>query len=440
MKHCLSQARVIVTYGRSLIALMIAQSLGRRGADIIGCDDIDMTVMSFSKFVSKTEIYASPHKNPAQFIADLKAIVQNNKPDDDRPYVLMPSFYEARLIAEHAYEFGDDIFLACPSVESINAIDPKDHLIKTLKDVDVAAPQSWFPQSDDDLKVINDECDYPVFIKPPDEVGGRGISKVHNNDELKAAFQDLKTTYPNKQIIVQENAKGVDYCFCGLYNHGELVTSMVYHNNQKFPNNTGPGVVRETVDSKLFDPIAGALMHHVKWHGVCEIDFMWTGHNDDTPMMIEVNPRFWAGLDHSIKSNLDFPYYLYQLCVDGQIEDFDEANIGHKTRVPMMSELSAIEAFMDNSVNFDQLETEWPTIKTHLKNLKIDKAVALFQDSIDGSISFSHAYDIFKTMINEAKQAEKISLSDDDPFVGLGALFIIGSLLKHGKLPPEIQR
>ena len=440
MENNLNNARVIVTYGRSLIALMIAQSLGRRGAEIIGCDDVNMTVLSFSKFVSDHHIYASPQKNPTQFIKDLKKIILDNKPDDNRPYVLIPSFYEARLIAKHADEFKNIITLACPSYDSINAIDPKDHLIKTLSDTDIDFPDSWFPQDNDDLKTISEKCDFPVFIKPPDEVGGRGISKVSNADELQVAFQQLKEDYPDKQIIVQELAKGVDYCFCGLFDKGRLITSMVYHNAQKFPNNTGPGVVRETVDLSLFNPIAEQLMTHVKWNGVCEIDFMWTGDNADAPMMIEVNPRFWSGLDHSIKSNLDFPYYLYQLFINGTVDDLDDVNIGHKTTIPILSGLSAAEAFMDNSINFDKLEQQWPSIKDNLNNLKIDKVVSLFQDSLSGSISFGHAYDVFKTMSLEAKKAEKITITDDDPFVGLGALFIIGSLLKHGKLPPEIKR
>ena len=39
--------RVILTYGRSLMALVIARSLAQRGVEIIGCDDVDLTVLSF---------------------------------------------------------------------------------------------------------------------------------------------------------------------------------------------------------------------------------------------------------------------------------------------------------------------------------------------------------------------------------------------------------
>ena len=45
--------RAIVMYGRSLMALEIAYSLGERGIEVIGCDDVDFTVLSFSRFVKK---------------------------------------------------------------------------------------------------------------------------------------------------------------------------------------------------------------------------------------------------------------------------------------------------------------------------------------------------------------------------------------------------
>lgn len=433
-------ARVIITYGRSLVALRIAQSLGQRGAEIIGCDDVSMTVLSFSKFVKSHELYASPHSKPEEFITDLVKIVKDNKPKDGRPYVLMPAFYEARLIAENRDKFGDDIIITVPSFEAINAVDPKDHFAKTLQNSDIASPNVWFPQSESEIDTIADETDYPVFIKPPDEVGGRGILKANNKAELQAHYKQLSKEYPSKQLLVQEFAKGRDYCFCGLFDQGTLVSSMVYRNTQKFPIETGAGSVRETVEAEMFNPIAEQLMQKVGWHGVCEIDFMWDGDQNTTPMMIEVNPRFWSGLDHSVKSNVDFPYQLYQLFVEGEVTAKTEAIIGHKTQLPGMSTLGAIETFMDEAVNFDKLEAEWPRIKKNFKDGNWSNSITLFKDSLDGSISIDRAYTIFKEMRNEIKQAEAISMPDDDPFVGLGALFILGSLIRHGKLPPEVTR
>ena len=49
----LARGRVIVTYGRSLMSLAIARSLHERGVEIIGCDDVGMTALSFSKNINR---------------------------------------------------------------------------------------------------------------------------------------------------------------------------------------------------------------------------------------------------------------------------------------------------------------------------------------------------------------------------------------------------
>jgi len=432
--------RVIVTYGRSLIALMIAQSLGARGIDVIGCDDVGMTVLSFSKFVSKNCIYTAPDKDEQAFIDDLLRIAQENKPEDDRPYVLIPAFRDAKIVAKYKERFDGVITVACPDFEAIDKVDHKDRFAETTQEFDVNSPKTWLPKDERDLDTMMEEIQFPVFIKPPNDVGGRGISKVDNEQALKIAFAELQADYPDDQILIQGLAEGVDYCFCGLFEHGDLVASMVYHNIRKFPQETGAGVVRETVESERFDVIAKKLMKPLKWNGVAGIDFMWDEHEDSTPTMIEVNARFWAALDHSIKSDVDFPWLLYQQFVYGHAHQDGEAKIGHITSLPGVSTMSRIESLFSEAFNFDDLEAKWPDIKAHLKERELGKATALFKEALDDTITLDEAYDAFKVMMQEAKEAERLSYGEDDPFVGLGALFVLGSLIKHGELPPEIKR
>ncbi len=263
-KNIKLKGRVVVTYGRSLIALMIAQSLGSRGVDIIGCDDVGMTVLSFSQFVSNNCLYTAPDQDEEQFIEDLIKIVKENKPDDGVPYLLIPSFTEAKILAKYKNRFEGLVTVACPDFEMIDKVDHKDAFAKTMQELGVQGPKTWLPENSDALDDVLNEIDFPVFIKPPNEVGGRGISKIDNKTDLKQAYKDLTERYPDQQILIQSLAEGVDYCFCGLFNHGELVASMVYHNVQKFPNETGAGVLRKTVDSSKFDTLATDLMGPLK--------------------------------------------------------------------------------------------------------------------------------------------------------------------------------
>ena len=294
------------------------------------------------------------------------------------------------------------------------------------------------PKSKAELTKLAKNIDFPVFVKPPDDVGGRGISRVKNAAQLEEAFLDLQKRYRKKQILVQEEAKGKDYCFCGLFDHGRLKASMVYHNIHKLPQETGAGVVRKTVKDDNFRPIVKKLMKPLKWHGVAEIDFMWDGKAKTKPAILEVNARFWAGLDHSVKSGMDFPYLLYRLFTTGKLAYQKPARIGHKTSLPGLSTIARVEELFDNAFHFDELAEKWPEIKDRLKKKDLLHAAEIFTDALSETITLDEAFKSLKLIIKEAKNTEKIAYSKDDPFIGLGVLFILGSLLKHGKLPPEI--
>ena len=431
--------RAIVTYGRSLIALMIAQSLGSRGIDVIGCDDVSMTVLSFSQYVSDNCVYTAAQDNEEQFIDDLVKIVRDHAPDTDMPYVLIPAFRDAKIIARHKDRFDGLITVACPDFDSIDQVDHKDAFARTTQKHNVPSPQTWLPEDRQALQDVLPDITFPVFIKPPDDVGGRGISKIKNADDLTKAFADLQERYPDQQILIQELAKGVDYCFCGLFNHGTLEASMVYHNLEKFPREAGQGVVRETVSSKHFDDLAEQLMKPLQWHGVAGIDFMWDGNDQTTPMMIEVNPRFWAGLDHSMRSNVDFPWLLYCQFTGTPVQGDFDAKIGHKTELPGLASMARIEHLFAETIHLDALEEQWPKIKQSIKDHDLKAAGAIFKDALQDTISIEKAFSAFQALRKEAKESEAISYAHDDPFIGLGVLFILGSLIKHGTLPPEIK-
>ena len=97
--------RVIVTYGRSMMALVIAHSLGRRGIEVIGCDDVELTVLNFSRYVKNNFVHIPQDPDPEAFVNDLAKKCERYVPDDGKPFVLMPVFRETEVLAKHKHLF-----------------------------------------------------------------------------------------------------------------------------------------------------------------------------------------------------------------------------------------------------------------------------------------------------------------------------------------------
>lgn len=79
-------------------------------------------------------------------------------------------------------------------------------------------------------------------------------------------------------------------------------------------------------------------------------------------------------------------------------------------------------------------------LKGSVQDKDLKKAARLLKEALADTITLDEIFETFKAMRREAKEAEKISYAKDDPFIGLGVLFVLASLMKYGKLPPEMTR
>lgn len=430
------KGRVILTYGRSLMALSAAQVLHDHEVEVIGSDSLDLTVLQCSRHCSDYFIYRDPGEDAEGFIDDLVAAAETHKPDDDRPYVLMPLFTETALIAEHADRFDGLIEIAAPKMDSIAMVEPKSALAKAAEAAGVHAPDTQHPKSIDAVGELADKIDYPVLTKPVVGVGGRGIEKHENAAALKAFYEE-NPPGDGDWPLIQKAVDGEDFCFCALCRDGEIVAHMAYRNLQSFPRDTGAGVLRETVDASPFLDEARRLLKHLNWDGVCEIDYRWNGEADDTPYLIEVNARYWAGLFHSIASGVEFPWLHYQATLGQEVEDPRDPEIGQKSKIPLLWLVALAQDIAekdDYTTRLSQALNE-DTEETGLARKVFD----VTRSALDVPRLAGFIGDVL-----EAREMAEDSADDfilpEDPKAALGVLFIATSLIRTGQLPPELKQ
>ncbi len=88
---------------------------------------------------------------------------------------------------------------------------------------------------------------------------------------------------------------------------------------------------------------------------------------DGTPKLLEINGRFWGSLQLAVDAGIDFPYLLYRLAVDGDVEpafsyetgvrlrwwfgDLDWLLLRLRAGGPVGGRLKAIREFLSPSSN-----------------------------------------------------------------------------------------
>jgi gamma-glutamyl-gamma-aminobutyrate hydrolase PuuD/predicted ATP-grasp superfamily ATP-dependent carboligase len=426
--------RAILTYGRSLMALVIARSLAQRGVEVIGCDDVDLTVLSFSRHVQECFTIAPWRTQPESFLDDLEAAVRDYAPGDGRPYVLMPVFAEAELIARHRNRFEPTIKLAVPSWKSIDLVHPKDHLAQLVDAEGLPAPKSWIIQDEAVLDRVAPKLRYPLIVKPSQGEGGRGVSVATSAQEAIEKVLDLGFS---PTPLLQEMAPGRDFCVAVLAHKGQPEAMMAYRNVTTFPRQAGAGALRETVDAEPFRAATEHLLRATGWTGLALLDFRWTADLTDPPQLIEVNPRFWAGIFHSIQTAIDFPWLLYLQTIGQPLDHIGQPNIGARTKTSGIWLLAAIEEVTAAAPRSAAASHVWHAIQARL-SAKQWEGLRRDLRQATGVLSLGEIVAQLRAALSEGRNAPSELSESDDPLVGLGALFVLSALAKHRRLPDEL--
>lgn len=434
--------RVILTHGRSLQSLAVAQSLARREIEVIGCDEALFMVLSFSKYVQKTFVLpSSTHVTEQDYINALIEKIKEYKPPVGVPYVLMPVDWETKLFAKYHAQLAPHIAVAAPTWEAIKQVEPKDNLVRTARIHDLHIPNTLLPRSQAELMDNIQQLHFPVFIKVPDASGGNGIHQCANQAELQIAYTQLDQHFhfsAHYQPLVQEAVGDSDYCTTLLAEQGEIKAHITYRNIRAFPANGGAGVWRETIENEALFDTAQDLARKLHWHGIAQIDFRVADNTHTTPWLIEVNPRFFGGLFHSIASGVDYPWLLYRLTLGETLTNTITPEIGVQTRLPLTATLSLFEEAIKQGINYEHLYLSWQKAWNASKEGDLKTAWHAFSQQAQALFSLQMQTD--KTLsekFTELGQAKMEGLSWDDPLTSLGILVILGSLIKNGHLPEE---
>ncbi len=436
------KGRVILTYARGWQSLAATRSLGRRGIEVVTGDEYAMTPASFSRYSIADFRYPSPTNEPEAFLDTLEHNVLEYKPEDpETPYVLMPIHKESYLIAEHRERFEPHIRVPLPDLEQILQVHNKGTLAAYAIEQGLSIPRTWLFDSVEAFEEQAGEIDLPAFVKLRESAAGVGIEKVDTRAELEEAFKNLVEKYrlsPKDYPVVQAGVPGDDYCVTTLFDRGKLVACMTYHNLRQFPADKGAGVLRETVKAEAMEKIASDVLGPLDWHGVAELDFRWTGELDDPPCLIEVNPRFWGGLNQAIESGWDYPYLLFRLAAYGEVESPAEGRYDVRTETPLLALLATLKEISENDHRMDELKDAWRGARSEFregsKRAGMRKVFAGLKDFIDLKGRFSET----KRLLDVHKHNVYDVLSKDDILPVLGAFYPIAVFLKHGKVNMEL--
>lgn len=306
---------VIIPRGEHALSLAAVRSLGKK--------NIEITVVSqFEKTLSFRSKYCH-HK----IVTDKYPDFFQGLSDND---LVMP--IDENIIIELAKNRSSyKCSLAFPEYPILELALNKKMLIDRAEELNIPCPITMFVQDIFACRDILNTIPFPVVVKPVRSAGGIGISFVDSGTQLEETVE--KSIQQFGPVLIQEKIPYQErYSVAILMNRDhDMRRCCVLKALRTFPVNTGPATVVESVSRPDLVNFGNALLQSMNFYGVAEIEFV-IDQRDNTPKLMEINPRLWGSLQGAINAGVDFPYELCSLFRDGDIDKNLHYQKGIRTR------------------------------------------------------------------------------------------------------------
>jgi len=359
---------VIVTSAKSRVAYNIVRSLGRHGCNVCVSDVERCSMSAASRYASGSFLYPSPFTEPENFINCLINNIKQRNVD-----VLIPVLEETFLFSKYKNEIEKNVKIVIPEYEQILTVHNKDKWVPIATQLGILSPKSYLVSDiKKDMSLLRD-IRYPALLKP--KQGGGGWAILELNSVLEAKNILLSDTYSDHLLdhfFIQEKIIGGTHCVAMLFCQGSLRGKVAYQQLRQYPVKFGQAVLRESIRSEIAEEHLESLLIYLNWHGVCQADFV-VEESTGIPYLVDINPRFWGSLAQSIASNVDFPWLLYRIAMDGDVDPVNHFKIGARSRwfggdlcsfFPLLSQSLNKTEFVKNFVFQNFRDVFWDDLST----------------------------------------------------------------------------
>jgi predicted ATP-grasp superfamily ATP-dependent carboligase len=314
-------AHVLVLDAHLRPSLAVIRSLGRRGFHVTTASERFFPMGPLSKYSRQNYLLPNPRKHPVRYLDSLVKILQNDSYD----CVFVSHTSTAYLLSRHQQELSLYTKIPTPCSEVFEVAYQKEKTLQKALQLGIPVPKIY--EAD---QVQRGDVTYPVIVKSLRR-HGMGITLCGSASELRRCLH--KMTKVHGPCIVQDYIpNGGEIGVYALFNgRSQPRAAIMQRRLRTYYPYGGISTLRETIRDDTLMHQALDFLQRLSWTGVAMVEFRIDQRNR-TPYLLEINPRFWGSLELSIYAGIDFPFLLYRMLMEGDIEPVFAYQAGVKAR------------------------------------------------------------------------------------------------------------
>lgn len=322
------QSAVFITDGHWRKTLAAVRALGRTGADVTVGESTRLATAAFSRYCRHVVVYPSPLTRPGAFVSHLERSLAR------RPYrMLLPMEDETLdIVTRHREVFDRHTFIPAVANATLRLARRKDKILSLAAALGIPTPRTWQVETLEQLDVLKDRLPYPVVIKPRQGAGAEGVAYPRDAAEFVQTYRRTHRTHPFPLVQERIPAEGPGYGASFLMDAGGRVKAAFVHRRlREYPVSGGASTLRESVRYDAVREMGETLLKALNWFGVAMVEFKLDP-RDNTPKLMEINPRFWGSLALAVAAGVNFPHLLLRLARGEDFRPVETYQLGKRCR------------------------------------------------------------------------------------------------------------
>ena len=299
---------VLVFEAEAKSSLPVAESFHRRGFRVVAASSKPCCASFYSRSVRERIVMPSEVREPEACLAFLLDLVRRRRFE----MIIPLGDVVTDLVSRNREEFSECAKLVVVPYDVFRYGRDKVETMKAAARCGVPLPNTWYPE-EQDLNQIAREVQYPVLVKPAVANGARGIHYVHDKEELVRKYDEVSKAFGRTFVQELIPHAGMQYkADIILDRDGTLLAGVVYNKIRYYPPAGGSSVLNKSVHHPELLEYATRLARSIGWFGMCDFDFIHDV-RDNTPKIMEINPRFPESFRMCAIAGVDFPDILYRM-------------------------------------------------------------------------------------------------------------------------------
>lgn len=302
-------AGVFITDGHWRKSLAAVRALGRHRIPVTVGESTWLATAAFSRYCSRRIVYPSPLSETEHFVDFLHDYLRRH------PHRMLLTMEDATigLVARHRRTLSVLTYLPVISSHRLRAVQRKDKVLALANDLGIPTPRTWVLEHPDRVQSVQDQITFPVVIKPRIGSGAMGVTYVDKPDQLPHRYAQIHGRFQNPIIQEQIPRQGPGLGASFLMDEQSQVKAVFMHQRlREYPVSGGASTLRRSIWRDDIYEMGSRLLKAMNWFGVANVEFKLDP-RDNTPKLMEVNPRFWGSLALAIHAGVNFPQLLYRM-------------------------------------------------------------------------------------------------------------------------------